>query len=210
MLIRYPKGGFTYVFPLRESHHDTAIALLTTVQKLWIEHGEDFSIVPEVFPLIRSICLMTPTAPGLDWDFEQLTSSNEILKEFFFKSDCHYVKMHEFEPKSNELPDKGEFKISPPESGNPKADRIASYLHNTEWPPSEVEKLLGWLSREELHNVVWSMTELAIPDRRIEIEKQKIVEEWGIDLEEISQMIAFDMYDDNDGATIVTPSRIEQ
>lgn len=139
---------------------------------------------------------MTQTAPGLEWDFEKLKDDHAILEDFFLKPDAFFVKMHEFEPKEHaKTTKKGDFEIPPPVSGNLQADRIASYLHNTEWPPSEVENILKWLSREDLHNVIWTMTELAIPDRRIDEEKQKIVDDYGLDLEEIAQSLAFGTYD---------------
>ncbi len=97
------------------------------------------------------------------------------------------LKMHEFEPKHREALDAIADESLPlipenlpfPSGGNLKADRIASYLHGTEWGPQQVERLFQWLSREELSSLIWSLSELGNPDRRIAEEKAKIAEEYG-------------------------------
>lgn len=188
MLIRYQGGGFTKVLPLRESAHDAAIELVVFLQNQWIQSNQNTeAIVTEFWQIIAAICKAIPTANGLGWDLEQLKSDTPLVEAFFLHPQGTIFKLHDFEAKSREVLDAIEDESLPliaenlpfPSGGNAKADRIASYLHGTEWGPQQVESLFKWLSREELSSLIWSLCELGNPDRRIADEKAKIAEEYG-------------------------------
>ena len=188
MLIRYQGGGFTKILPLREADHDSTIELLIFIQNAWLKNEENTSaIVAEFWQIIAAICRSVPTVPGLGWDLEQLRTDEPLIEALFLRPDGTMLKMHEFEPKSRESLDAIADESLPlivenlpfPSGGNPKADRIASYLYGTEWGPQQVEGLFQWLSREELSSLIWSLSELGNPDRRIAEEKAKIAEEYG-------------------------------
>lgn len=174
--------------PLRESDHDQAIELIATLQNAWIDSGKNtFAVISEFWQLVNAICLMIPTVPGLDWDLDKLQADFTLLESLFFHPECTFLKLHEFEPKQRKHLDAIEDESLPlipenlpfPSGGNTKADRIASYLHGTEWGPVQVRGLFEWLSREELASVIWSLSELANPDRRIDEIKSAIAEEYG-------------------------------
>jgi hypothetical protein len=186
--VRYAAGGFTYILPLRESTHDQALDLVMALQKAWIDSGQNTEAVAlEFWQIIEAICLMIPAIAGLEWDFEKLRTDYDLLTALFFHPECTFLKLHEFEPKQREHLDAIADESLPlipenlpfPSGGNLKADRIASYLHGTDWGPSQVKELFEWLSREELSSLIWSLQELANPDRRIDEIKKEIAEEYG-------------------------------
>ena len=188
MLIRYQGGGFTKILPLREVDHDSTIELLIVIQNAWLGNQENTSaIVAEFWQIITAICGAVPCVSGLGWDLEQLRDDLPLVEALFLRPDGTMLKLHEFEPKSRESLDAIADESLPliaenlpfPTGGNPKADRIASYLFGTEWGPQQVEGLFKWLSREELSSLIWSLSELGNPDRRIADEKAKIAEEYG-------------------------------
>ena len=188
MLIRYQGGGFTKILPLREVDHDSTIELLIVIQNAWLGNQENTAaIVGEFWQIITAICRAVPCVSGLGWDLEQLKNDLPLVEALFLRPDGTMLKLHEFEPKSRESLDAIADESLPliaenlpfPTGGNPKADRIASYLFGTEWGPQQVEGLFKWLSREELSSLIWSLSELGNPDRRIADEKAKIAEEYG-------------------------------
>ena len=188
MLIRYQGGGFTKILPLRESAHDSTIELLIVIQNAWLGNQENTAaIVAEFWQIITAICRAVPCVPGLGWDLEQLKDDLPLVEALFLRPDGTMLKLHEFEPKSRDSLDAIADESLPllaenlpfPTGGNPKADRIASYLYGTEWGPQQVEGLFKWLSREELSSLIWSLSELGNPDRRIADEKAKIAEAYG-------------------------------
>lgn len=205
MLIAYKGGGFTYCLPLREADHDHAMDLLFTLQSTWIESQRSLSsdeatiaVVKQFFPLIRSICLMTPTLPGLEWQFDKLQDEFDLVESLFLHPDGPFLKLHEFEVKESAEKEKpfGVDSLSFPASGNDRADRVASYLHGTEWGPTQVEKLFKFLSREELSGVVWVLQQLANPEDRMEAEKANIMAEYDLDFDAISAAIALGRTDE--------------
>lgn len=168
--------------------HDSTIELLFVIQNAWTTNSQNTSaIVAEFWQIIVAICRSVPTVPGLNWDFEQLRADEPLIEALLLRPDGTMLKMHEFEPKHREALDAIADESLPlipenlpfPSGGNLKADRIASYLHGTEWGPQQVERLFQWLSREELSSLIWSLSELGNPDRRIAEEKAKIAEEYG-------------------------------
>ena len=188
MLIRYQGGGFTKILPLREVDHDSTIELLIVLQNAWMANQENTTaIVAEFWQIFDAICRSVPCVPGLGWDLEQLKNDLPLVEALFLRHDGTMLKMHEFEPKTRESRDAIADESLPliaenlpfPTGGNPKADRIASYLYGTEWGPQQVEGLFKWLSREELSSLIWSLSELGNPDRRIADEKAKIAEAYG-------------------------------
>ena len=188
MLIRYQGGGFTKILPLREVDHDSTIELLIVLQNAWLGNQENTAaIVAEFWQIFDAICRAVPCVPGLGWDLEQLRDDLPLVEALFLRPDGTMLKLHEFEPKSRESLDAIADESLPliaenlpfPTGGTPKADRIASYLFGTEWGPQQVEGLFKWLSREELSSLIWSLSELGNPDRRIADEKAKIAEQYG-------------------------------
>ena len=168
--------------------HDSTIELLIVIQNAWLGNQENTAaIVAEFWQIITAICRSVPCVPGLGWDLEQLRDDLPLVEALFLRPDGTMLKLHEFEPKSRESLDAIADESLPliaenlpfPTGGNPKADRIASYLFGTEWGPQQVEGLFKWLSREELSSLIWSLSELGNPDRRIADEKAKIAEEYG-------------------------------
>jgi len=188
LLIRYQGGGFTKILPLREVDHDSTIELLIFLQNSWLGSQENTAaIVGEFWQILAAICRAVPCVPGLGWDLEQLKDDLPLVEALFLRPDGTMLKLHEFEPKSRESLDAIADESLPliaenlpfPTGGNAKADRIASYLYGTEWGPQQVEGLFRWLSREELSSLIWSLSELGNPDRRIADEKAKIAEDYG-------------------------------
>ena len=188
MLIRYQGGGFSKILPLREVDHDSTIELLIVIQNAWLSGEENTAaIVDEFWQIITAICRSVPCVPGLEWDLEQLKNDLPLVEALFLRPDGTMLQLHEFEPKTRESRDAIADESLPliaenlpfPTGGNAKADRIASYLYGTEWGPQQVEGLFRWLSREELSSLIWSLSELGNPDRRIADEKAKIAEEYG-------------------------------
>jgi hypothetical protein len=197
LLVRYESGGFTYIRPLREIDQDQAIELIITLQTAWIDSSQNTkAIVSEFWQIVKAICLMIPTVTGLEWDFEKLKTDYTLLESLFLHPECTFLKLHEFEPRQREHKDLTTDESLPlipenlpfPSGGNTKADRIASYLYGTDWGPGQVKELFQWLSREELSSLIWSLSELGNPDRRIDEIKQSIAEEYG--------EIPFDMLSD--------------
>ena len=187
-MIRYQGGGFTKILPLREVDHDSTIELLIVIQNAWLGNQENTAaIVAEFWQIFDAICRAVPCVSGLGWDLEQLRNDLPLVEALFLRPDGTMLKLHEFEPKSRESLDAIADESLPliaenlpfPTGGNPKADRIASYLFGTEWGPQQVEGLFKWLSREELSSLIWSLSELGNPDRRIADEKAKIAESYG-------------------------------
>ena len=188
MLIRYQGGGFTKILPLREVDHDSTIELLIVLQNAWMGNQENTAaIVGEFWQILDAICRAVPCVPGLGWDLEQLKDDLPLIEALFLRPDGTMLKLHEFEQKSRESFDAIADESLPlipenlpfPTGGNGRADRIASYLYGTEWGPQQVEGLFKWLSREELSSLIWSLSELGNPDRRIAEEKAKIAESYG-------------------------------
>jgi len=188
LLIRYQGGGFTKILPLREVDHDSTIELLIFLQNSWLGNQENTAaIVGEFWQILAAICRAVPCVPGLEWDLEQLKNDLPLVEALFLRPDGTMLQLHDFEPKTRESRDAIADESLPliaenlpfPTGGNPKADRIASYLYGTEWGPQQVEGLFKWLSREELSSLIWSLSELGNPDRRIADEKAKIAEEYG-------------------------------
>lgn len=185
------------MLPLRDIDHDLAFSLLYHAREMWDTSDRTDVSIACVWPLLRSICLMTPTAIGLEWRLEKLETEYETIKNLFLIEDAAFFKLHEFEPLEMQTP-KDEFSPAPPSSGNSSADRIASFLHNTDWGPEQIKTLLGWLSREELSKVLWSLSEYAYPDQRLEAEKARLLEESGYDLESLSLGLAMGAIDVNE------------
>lgn len=191
MLLTYEGGGFTKVLPVRESDHDQAIELVAFLQSEWSEvrGGESKRtafIVHKYWDLIKAVCFMIPTVPGLDWDFERLKGTPDLIQFFFLHPEASFWKLHEFElngdrPERQNCLEDDEADLLPenlpfPTSGNHKADKIASYLHGTDWGPTAIRELFEWCSREEIAGLQYTIGELANPDRRIDRKKQEIAD----------------------------------
>lgn len=188
MLIRYKSGGFSKIKPLREADHDSAVELAIVLQEAWIESGQDtVGIIEAFWQIIQALCQMIPTVKGLEWDFDALREDHELIERFFLHPDCAFIELHTFDPKSRVSPNALEDESVPllpenlpfPSGGNDFADRVASYLHGTEWGPRQVQDLFEWLSREELSSMLWSLSELSNPDRRIDEIKTAIANDYG-------------------------------
>jgi len=191
MLLSYSGGGFTKVLPVRESDHDQAIELVTFLQSEWLKleiaDEERTNLVCDRFwDIIKAVCLMIPTVPGLNWQLDKLRQTPELIQFFFLNPEGSFWKLHEFEflgdttdrpncltdDKVDLLPENLPF----PTSGNRTADKIASYLYGTEWGPGQIRELFEWCSREEIAGIQYTIGELANPDKRIDAEKKRIAD----------------------------------
>jgi hypothetical protein len=192
MLLAYAEGGFTKVLPVRESDHEQAVELVVFLQNEWLKIESEESdrtrmITDRYWDIIKAICLMVPTVPGLEWHFDKLKTNPDLIKFFFLHPEGSFWKLHEFElkgdvePRPNCLEDENADLIAEnlpfPSSGNPKADKIASYIHGTEWGPTQIKALFEWCSREEIAGIQYTIGELANPDRRLDKEKKRIAED---------------------------------
>lgn len=192
MLLSYEGGGFTKVLPLRESDHDQAIELVAFLQSEWLAVDGDETdrtalIIHRYWEIIEAVALLIPTTPGLGWKPEKLKQNPDLVKFFFLHPEGSFWKLHEFEVKGetadrpNCLKDENADLIPEnlpfPSSGNRNADKIASYLHGTEWGPIAIKALFDWCSREEIAGLQFTLDELANPDRRIDKEKKRIAED---------------------------------
>jgi hypothetical protein len=191
MLLSYSGGGFTKVLPVRESNHDQAIELVAFLQSEWLKLGiadeERTRLVCDRFwEIIEAACLLIPTVPGLGWQFDKLRKTPELVQFFLLHPEGSFWKLHEFDflgdtadrpncltdEKVDLLPENLPF----PSSGNRTADKIASYLHGTEWGPGQIRELFEWCSREEIAGIQYTIGELANPDKRIDAEKKRMAE----------------------------------
>lgn len=195
MLLNYGDGAFTKVLPLRESDHDDAIELVFFLQSEWInaqtQMAEDDAtalIVDKYWQIIKAVCSVVPTLKGLEWDFDKLKVNLDLVKFFLLHPECTFIKLHEFEPKGD-TPDRAncleddEAELTAenlpfPTSGNPKADRLASYLHGTDWGPTAIMTLFDRCSREEVVGIQYTIGELANPDKRLDKKKKAIADDF--------------------------------
>ena len=191
MLLSYEGGGFTKVLPVRESDHDQVIELIAFLQSQWLEIDADEAdrtavIIQKYWEIIEALTLLIPTVQGLGWKIEKLKQNPDLVKFFFLHPEGSFWTLHEFEVKGdtttrpNCLEDESVDLIPEnlpfPTSGNNNADKIASYLHGTEWGPIAIKALFDWCSREEIAGVQFTLGELSDPDRRINKEKQRIAD----------------------------------
>lgn len=191
MLLSYEGGGFTKVLPLRESDHDHAIELVAFLQSEWLAVDGDETdrtalIIHRYWEIIEAVSLLIPTIPGLGWKPEKLKQNPDLVKFFFLHPEGSFWKLHEFELKGDiesrpncledETADLIPENLPFPTSGNSNADKIASYIHGTEWGPTQIKDLFEWCSREEIAGIQYTIGELANPDRRIDKEKKRIAE----------------------------------
>jgi hypothetical protein len=188
MLLSYEGGGFTKVLPVRESDHDQAIELVAFLQSEWLETDapevdRTALIIQKYWEIIEAVTLLIPTVPGLGWKIDKLKQNPDLVQFFFLHPEGSFWKLHEFEVKGetvdrpNCLEDDSDLipeNLPFPTCGNSNADKIASYLHGTEWGPIGIKALFDWCSREEIAGLQFTLDELGNPDRRIEKEKQRI------------------------------------
>jgi hypothetical protein len=178
-IITYPSGGFTWIEPVREHNHDRALDLLNCLVSEYNVTPDITRIIDRFWPLIDALCRMLPTIEGMGWQMDELKKSPELVRSLFLCDESTFLAMHNFEPKQRVTP-KEEERLEDlpfPSGGNAKADQIAAFIGSTEWGPSEIKALFEFCSREELHSISYSLSELANPDRRIKERALAIVEE---------------------------------
>lgn len=195
MLLNYGGGVFTKVLPLRENDHDGAIELVFFLQTEWIDAqsqmGEDDAtalMIAEYWQIIKAVCSMVPTVKGLDWDFDKLKSNLDLIKFFLLHPECSFLKLHEFESKADTIDrancledddaDLTAENLPFPTSGNHKSDRLASYIHGTDWGPIAIMTLFDRCSREEVIGIQYTIGELANPDKRLDKKKKTIADDF--------------------------------
>lgn len=191
MLLSYVGGYFTKVLPARESDHDEAVELISFLQAEWLnislpERDRTQAIIDRYWQIIEAVTYLIPTVRGLEWDCDRLKKDLNLVQYFFLHPEGAFWKLHEFEVKGNTEPkpnclEDDSVDLVPenlpfPTSGNNIADKIASYLHGTDWKPGEIKALFNWCSREEIAGLQFTLDELANPDRRIDREKQRIAD----------------------------------
>jgi hypothetical protein len=188
-LIAYPGGGFTAIEPIREINHDRAFELLECLAGEYHTHQDIDRLISECWQVVEALCLCVPTIDGLTWDMGKLKQSPALIKSLFLDEESTIVRIHRFEPKVRPKEDGDRLEdLEFPSGGCDRADQLASFFNSTEWPPSEVERLLRLCSREELHSLAYSMSELSNPDRRI-AEKAKAIFEEEYDMDDVEQML---------------------
>lgn len=188
-LIAYPSGGFTAIEPIREINHDRAFELLECLASEYHADQDIDRLIADCWQVVEALCLCVPSIDGMGWDMGKLRQSPGLIKSLFLDQESTIVRIHQFEPKKRPKEDGDRLEdLDFPSGGCDRADQLASFFNSTEWPPSEVERLLKLCSREELHSLAYSMGELSNPDRRI-AEKAKAIFEEEYDEAEVDQML---------------------